>query len=76
MFLLDWLTSLLRLLGLSSKKARIVILGLTLALGIAQSARCLIFLVSKRCCAKALEQVQAKGAHVYVPRVVTEGSRT
>jgi len=27
MFLLDWLTSLLRLLGLSSKKARIVILG-------------------------------------------------
>jgi len=28
MFLLDWLTSLLRLLGLSSKKARIVILGL------------------------------------------------
>lgn len=30
MFLLDWLTSLLRLLGLSSKKARIVILGVLL----------------------------------------------
>lgn len=36
MFLLDWLTSLLRLLGLSSKKARIVILGVPLhtALGL------------------------------------------
>ena len=32
MFLLDWLTSLLRLLGLSSKKARIVILGVPLHL--------------------------------------------
>mmetsp|Transcript_6058 Transcript_6058/g.9030 ORF Transcript_6058/g.9030 Transcript_6058/m.9030 type:complete len:182 (+) Transcript_6058:78-623(+) len=28
MFLVDWLTTLLRLLGLSSKKARIIILGL------------------------------------------------
>ena len=27
MFLVDWLTTLLRLLGLSSKKARIIILG-------------------------------------------------
>jgi len=45
MFLLDWLTSLLRLLGLSSKKARIVILGafspaLRRASGCLPRARC------------------------------------
>ena len=48
MFLVDWLTTLLRLLGLSSKKARIIILG-ALAVDICTCGHVFFLLTTRPC---------------------------